>query len=169
MTKEEIIYSLGLELHPIEGGYFKRTYESNLNISCEGSERKLLSSIYYLLTGDSPYGCLHRNKSDILHFHHLGSPILYLIISPDGRINEQVLGPDINKGQQLQLVVKAGDWKASQLCAGDYGLISEAVAPGFEYDDNEIATPEIVKQLFPSLVTRLEKYLKPRRIQRDPK
>lgn len=160
MTKEEIIEILGLELHPTEGGYFRRTYESDLSIDNGGSKRKLLTSIYYLLTSDSPYGCLHRNKSDIIHYYHLGWPILYLIISPGGRINKQVLGPDINKGQQLQLVVKAGEWKVSQLCAGEYGLISEAVAPGFDYDDSEVATLEMVKQLFPDLAPRLDKYIK---------
>ena len=105
-------------------------------------------------------GYLHRNNSDIIHFYHLGSPIKYLIISPDGKIEEQILGPDIANGELPQLVVKGGDWKASQLCSGEYSLISEAVAPGFEYEDNEIATLEVINQLFPGLVSCLEKYMK---------
>lgn len=113
-----------------------------------------------MLTSDDPHGYLHKNKSDIIHFHHLGSAIKYLIISPEGKIKEQILGPDIINGQLPQLVVNGGDWKVSQLCSGEYGLISEAVAPGFEYEDNEIATSELVKLTFPDLASRLDKYIK---------
>ncbi len=160
MTKGDIIKSLGLKPHPIEGGYFRRTYESDLSIERGDSSRKILTSIYYMLTHNSPHGCLHRNKSDIIHFFHLGSPIKYLIISSDGRLKEQTLGPNILAGESLQFVVNAGDWKVSQLCSGEYGLLSEAVTPGFEYQDNEIATSDMVRRLFPSLLPRLDKYIK---------
>ena len=160
MTKEEIVESLGLKPHPTEGGYFRRTYESGLNFQQRESSRKLLTSIYYMLTNDSPHGCLHRNKSDIIHYYHLGSPIKYLIISHDGQLREQILGPHLMKGETPQLVVNGGDWKVSLLCLGEYGLISEAVVPGFEYEDNEIATAEMVRQLFPELVSRLDQYTK---------
>ena len=160
MTHEEIIAKLELLPHPTEGGYFRRTYESDLKISIEGRSRKLLSSIYYLLTRESPQGYLHRNKSDIIHYYQMGSPLLYVIVSPEGRIEEHVLGHDLAHGERLQLVVKGGDWKASRLCRGDYGLISEAVAPGFEYADNEIATLASISSLFPGLVSRLEPYIK---------
>lgn len=84
-------------------------------------------------------------------FTIVGSAIKYLIIPPDGRIKEQILGPDLMNGEVPQLVVNGGDWKVSQLCSGEYGLISEAVAPGFEYEDNEIATPGMVCSCFRSL------------------
>lgn len=160
MTKEEIIEKLKLELHPSEGGYFKRTYESELNIGERNSERKLLTSIYYMLTNDNPVGYLHRNKSDIIHFYHLGSPIKYIIVTPEGRVEEKVLGPNIANGELLQLVVKGGDWKASQLCSGKFGLISEAVSPGFDYADNEVANLEVFTSLHPSLVSQLDEYIK---------
>jgi predicted cupin superfamily sugar epimerase len=153
MTKEEIIEQLGLEPHPTEGGYFTRTYESDLSTNRGGDNRKLLTAIYYMLTNDSPQGYLHKNKSDIIHFHHLGSPIKYAIVSPDGRISEKILGSDIVNGETPQLLVKGGDWKLSQLCSGEYGLISEAVAPGFEYADNVIASAELVRRWFPKRVT----------------
>jgi predicted cupin superfamily sugar epimerase len=98
-------------------------------------ERKLLSCIYYLLTCDSPVGYLHENRSDIVHFFQLGSPITYTLISPQGEISQTTLGPNIELGQQLQLVVPSGWWKASELTSGEFGLISEAVSPGFEYED----------------------------------
>jgi hypothetical protein len=162
MTSDDIITSLNLEPHPTEGGYFRRTYQSDLNCNTENGSRMLLTSIYYMLTKESPGGFLHRNKSDSLHYHHLGASIKYTIVSPDGVLSEKILGPHLNNGETLQLLVPGGWWKASRLCAGesDYGLISEAVAPGFEYADNEIATEGLVQQLFPNIKTQLDSYIK---------
>lgn len=160
MKAEEIIKTLGLERHPSEGGYFKRTYESDLNANIDHKRRKLLTSIYYMLTNENPIGYLHRNKSDIIHFHHQGSPIKYLIVKPSGEIKEITLGPDIANGERPQLIVKGGDWKASQLCSGSYGLISEAVSPGFEFEDNELANADMIQQIYPELISRLGKFIK---------
>ena len=162
MTSNDIITLLGLEPHPFEGGYFRRTYESALSCNTENGSRMLLTSIYYMLTQDNPGGFLHRNKSDIIHYHHLGASIKYILVSPDGVLSEKILGSNIGKGESLQLLVPGGWWKASRLCAGevDYGLISEAVSPGFEYADNEIATEEQIRQLFPDIKTELAQYIK---------
>lgn len=160
MTKDEIISHLGLERHPTEGGYFRRTYESTLNVLSENGTRKLLTSIYYMLTDDSSSGFLHRNKSDIIHYHHMGVSISYTIVSPEGELSEVVLGPNLSAGEQLQLLVPGGYWKSSQLNEGEYSVISEAVVPGFEYADNEIATVEMIDRLFPDLLCSLEKFIK---------
>ncbi len=160
MTAAELIRLLELEPHPTEGGYFRRTYESALRCDCGYGGRPLLTSIYYLLTQDSPGGFLHRNKSDILHYHQRGAAVKYLVISPEGLLSERILGPDIAQGETLQLLVPGGWWKASRLCGGDYALISEAVAPGFDYADNEIATEELVSQTFLAIKKLLAPYLK---------
>ena len=162
MTADDIITLLNLEPHPTEGGYFRRTYESALSCNTEHGRRILLTSIYYMLTQDNPGGFLHRNKSDIIHYHHLGASIKYTIVSPDGVLSEKILGSDISNGESLQLLVPGGWWKASRLYAGevDYGLISEAVSPGFEYADNDIATTEQIQQLFPDIKPTLDKYIK---------
>lgn len=89
MTSNEIITHLSLEPHPTEGGYFRRTYEADLRCDTENGSRMLLTSIYYMLIQDSPGGFLHRNKSDILHYHHLGAAIKYTIVSPDGVLSEK--------------------------------------------------------------------------------
>ncbi len=158
-TAAEIIRLLQLEPHPLEGGYFRRTFASALR--CDGGGRPLLTSIYYLLTQDNPVGFLHRNRSDILHCHHFGAAVQYLLISPEGSLSEHILGPDIRNGEQPQLLAPGGWWKASRLCSGDHALISEAVAPGFDYADNEIATEELTRRLGPALRALLASYLKP--------
>lgn len=67
----DVINALDLEAH-IEGGYFRRTYQSDHRASLETSTgpRYLLTSIYYLLTEQSPVGQFHFNQSDILHYFH---------------------------------------------------------------------------------------------------
>lgn len=155
--KKSVIESLKLEAHPLEGGYFRRTYESDKIV--EG--RKLLTSIYYLLTNDSPIGYMHRNRSDILHFYHGGSAIKYMLVSEEGVLEEFTLGMDLARGEHPQLLVKGGTWKIAILRQGDYGLLGEAVSPGFEYNDNELATSAQIQEHFPALFPRLQPYIKP--------
>lgn len=161
MNKQQLIKQLALEPH-IEGGYFSRTYCSELtaDITYASKPRYLLSSIFYLLTDDSPIGYLHKNQSDIIHYFHGGSPLSYLIIHPDGTLETKVLGVDLDSGQQLQLIVRGGCWKATELKSGEFGLISEAVAPGFEYEDMELAEQQIIKNRFPQLWDRISRYVR---------
>ena len=160
-NKESIIRTLKLEPH-IEGGYFKRTFESPTQTS---TNRPAMSSIYYLLTNDTPIGYLHQNKSDIIHFFHSGSPIKYSIVSPDGELITKVLGSDLEQGHLPQFMVKGGYWKASELVQKeaslkDFGLISEAVCPGFEYKDMQLAKLKTFAKSHPSLVKPLMHLIK---------
>lgn len=60
------------------------------------------------------------------------------------------------------MLVPGGWWKASRLCGGEYALVSEAVAPGFDYADNEIATDEIVRRNYPEMLDVLNRYIRQR-------
>lgn len=159
VNKETLIKKLSLEPHPSEGGYFKRTYCSDIDTHSPAGARKSLSSIYYMLTDDSPIGHLHKNQSDIIHYFHSGSAISYIIIHPDGELETPVLGNDISQGQSPQIIVKGGCWKASKLNEGEYGLLSEAVSPSFEYEDMELASSNTMKQLFPEIYERILPYI----------
>lgn len=136
----DVLKALDLEAH-IEGGYFRRTYQSDHRASLETSAgpRYLMTSIFYLLTLESPVGRFHFNQSDILHYFHLGDAIEYSLIYPDGSLQTLVMGSDILAGQHLQLHVPGGIWKASRLLSGPHGLglISEAVSPGFDFADTQ--------------------------------
>lgn len=157
MDKHQLIETLALEPH-IEGGYFRRTYRSARQ--ADVPSRCLLSSIFYLLTDDSPIGHLHRNRSDIIHYFQGGSPLTYWIVHPDGRLERVVMGTGLGQGQRLQLTVPGGCWKASELESGEFGLVSEAVAPGFEYEDMELADEALIKSQFPQLWSSLAKFVK---------
>ena len=82
------ISKLGLEPHP-EGGYFKRTFESQeqitdqeLTVHFEG-KRMLYTSIYFLLTSND-VSHFHRLQSDELWYYHAGSPLSVHMIDENG-------------------------------------------------------------------------------------
>lgn len=156
----DVINALDLEAH-IEGGYFRRTYQSEHRASLETSTgpRYLLTSIYYLLTEQSPVGQFHFNQSDILHYFHLGDPIEYSLIHANGSLQTLVMGSDILTKQRLQLHVPGGIWKASRLLNGShgFGLISEAVSPGFDFKDMEMADRGKLTAQFPRHRALIEK------------
>lgn len=137
----DVIKALQLQPHA-EGGYFRRTFQADQRAMLEtaGGPRYLMTSIYYLLTEQSPVGQFHFNQSDILHFFHLGDPIEYSLIFADGSLRTLIMGSDILAGQQLQLHVPGGIWKASRLLNGPSGsgLISETVSPGFDFADMQM-------------------------------
>ncbi|MCV2884224.1 cupin domain-containing protein [Aestuariibacter sp. AA17] len=156
---EALITALGLERH-IEGGYFAETFRSDKSISFGDAERAIQTSIYYLLTHDAPIGHFHKNRSDIVHYYHGGDPIDYFLLNEDGELEQTTLGFDIIAGHKLQLVVKGGKWKASRLRNGvnGYGLIGEAVAPGFDYQDMQLGDRESLMRDYPGcceLITQL--------------
>lgn len=161
LGKNELIERL--QLVPLdEGGYFRQLHESRERIwlgDREGGDRPVLNTIHYLLTDDSPIGHLHRNRSDIVHFFHCGSPLEYVLVTPDGELERRILGPDLGAGHVFQMTVPGGYWKATRLLGGEFGLLSEAVAPGFDYRDRDLATAEHVQTLFPQLWDTLAPYI----------
>ena len=155
-----VIETLDLQPH-VEGGYFRRTYQADHRNQLETANgpRFLLTSIYYLLDRQSPAGQFHFNQSDILHYFHLGDAIEYSLIHADGSLQTLVMGSDILAGQHLQLHVLGGIWKASRLLDGDngFGLISEAVSPGFDFADMEMGDRRKLTRQFPQHRTLIEK------------
>lgn len=152
LTAKQIAKQLNLQGH-VEGGFFRRTYASEKSLVTPGGDERLaMTSIFYLLAAESPIGHFHKNRSDIVHYFHLGDPITYHLLDEDGRYSTVVMGPDLDAGQVLQLTVPGGVWKASQIPSNGihgYGLISEAVSPGFEYADMTLGYAEDMVRLFP--------------------
>lgn len=170
--RSALVKHLELTPHPLEGGFFVELHRAKYMIATpergEDESRHVYTTIFYMLCDedDAPgLGWLHHNESDATHFFHEGWPMDYLTISPEGEVEVHVLGPVVEEGHKLQLTVPGGYWKASFFHepADDaqsaykyvqfkddqrYGLLSEALAPGFDYRDNELATVEKIKALF---------------------
>jgi purine nucleoside permease/predicted cupin superfamily sugar epimerase len=153
LTAKQLAKALNLEGH-VEGGYFRQTFKADHrpSIATKNGDRVTMTSIYYLLTAQSPIGHFHMNHSDIMHYFHMGDPITYYMLHPDGGMQITVLGPDPTKGHQMQMMVKGDTWKASKIPTNGkygYGLIGEAVAPGFEYADMQLGKTVILLKQFP--------------------
>lgn len=172
-----------LKLSPIseEGGNFSETYRSNfdINTDAEGTSRNLLTVIYYLMSADSGgRNYIHKNRSDIVHFFQGGWPAQYITVSPEGKYEEFVLGPNVMNGESMQLTVKGGYLKAARVMTerteyesfpGEipFTLISEAVSPGFDYRDRHVPSKNEVKELFPGLFSKLQPYVQPEEMQKN--
>lgn len=155
---EQIIQNLNLVKH-CEGGYFYQTHRSLGNFTTlENIQRCYITSIYYLLTKESHLSYFAENKSDLVLYHHLGDPLKIIFLQNNGSITEEILGSNILRGEKPQVICPANICKAYDLMDGEYALVGEAVAPGFEYEDMCMPTLSELKIKYPSEITMLEKY-----------
>jgi len=161
-TADFWIENLHLQPHP-EGGYFREVYRSSETISADslsvryGSERCFATSIYFLLKSDqlSAFHCL---KSDEIWHFYAGSPIIVYIIDEEGRLSEKILGRNILKNEFLQLVIPHGCWFAAKVIPPDsYSLVGCNVAPGFDFNDFELAEKVALMGCFPQHKELIEK------------
>jgi len=151
-----LIERLGLAENPL-GGWFRQVYECR---PPEGPGRSLLTVITYLLDRARPVAYLHRTSADAIHYFHRGCPMAVVMVAPDGMLRRQVLGPAVEQGQSLQVVVAGGTWKALELVGGPWALISEAVSPGWEAADSEEATAAVYERDHPHLRGAIERFVR---------
>jgi predicted cupin superfamily sugar epimerase len=146
---------LGLEEHP-EGGYFKEVYRSEESIKKSAlpdryeGDRNFSTCIYFLLTSEK-FSAFHRVNSDEGWHYYTGTqPVVLYVLSPEGKLSKIMLGPDFDKGQQFQYVVPANHWFAAAIPGnGNFALVGCTVAPGFDFQDFELAEKEKLTKLFP--------------------
>lgn len=135
MTADEIKALLKLQPHPVEGGFFRRTYTSSLQVAAPQGVRAAGSAIYYLLETGT-FSEMHALASDEIFHFYLGDPVEMLQLHPDGRSEVLVLGSDLAAGQLVQTVVPAGVWQGTRLLeAGKMALLGCTVTPGFDFAD----------------------------------
>jgi len=140
LKAEHYIEQLGLEPHP-EGGYFKETYRSDALEKFESHDgvRSVSTAIYFLLTQGN-FSAFHRIKSDEMWHHYDGSAIEIFWIDKRGKINTITLGKSSEDFQVPQAIIPANSWFASRVEeGGEYALAGCTVAPGFDFQDFEMA------------------------------
>jgi predicted cupin superfamily sugar epimerase len=164
MTKDARywIEKLGLEGHP-EGGYYRQTYKADLVLTKESLPREFAgaraasTAIYFLLEGQK-FSAFHRLRSDEMWHFYLGATVSVHAIDKDGRYSEILLGRDPEAGEVLQAVVKAGCWFASRVQDGKgFALVGCTVAPGFDFEDFEMAKREESVRAYPQHREVIEK------------
>ena len=142
MTADEIKKLLKLEPHPVEGGFFRRTYTSEVSVALLRGVRPYGTAIYYLLEPGT-FSEMHVLASDEMFHFYLGDPVEMLQLLPDGGSAVFTLGPDLQAGQQVQLTVQAGVWQGTRLVGdGKVALLGCTVTPGFDFADYRSASAQ---------------------------
>jgi uncharacterized protein len=160
---EGLIKGLSLERHP-EGGYYRQTYRSKGTIPVSvlpagfTGSRSFATGIYFLLAGDD-FSAFHRIRSDEMWHFYAGSSLIIHVIHPGGEYDQIRLGRDILGGEVFQAVVTGGCWFAAHLNdPSDYALVGCTVAPGFDFDDFELADCQDLNEKYPqhaAIITKL--------------
>ena len=148
----------------IEGGSFCEVYRSPGLIPVAGpdksfsGDRSYSTSIYFLLE-KGQFSAFHRIASDEIWHFYFGDPLHVYEIDRDGRLQIHRLGPDADRGEVFQAVIRAGHWFASAPADGsEYSLAGCTVAPGFDFADFALADRNTLINEYPQhadLVTRL--------------
>lgn len=150
------IAKLELLSHP-EGGYYKEVFRSNEKIEANNlperytGPRTFYTSIYFLLKKNQ-LSKFHKLKSDEIWYYHAGNPVKIHTIDNKGKYHEKILGTDIEKKQSMQVIFTEGTWFAAEVIEQiyNYSLVGCMVAPGFEFEDFELADGNELVNLYPS-------------------
>lgn len=156
---KQLVERLRLIPHP-EGGHYKESYRSQESFIPMGfdGQRNYSTAIYFLLQlGD--FSGFHKIKSDECWHFYAGSTLWIHVIHPHGRLERIELGSDIANGESFQACVPAACWFASEPAPGTgFALVGCTVAPGFDFNDFELAEAAVLSRQFPqhsSLIGRL--------------
>jgi uncharacterized protein len=156
-TAEYWIDHLKLLDHP-EGGFYKETYRSKESIPQTGlpnrfsASRNFSTAIYFLLRSQDK-SMFHKIKSDELWHFHSGS-VLHIYAILDTNLHLFKLGSNPEKGESLQVVIPANCWFGAKLISPNtYTLASCTVAPGFDFNDFEIADRSTLLNEFPQFAS----------------
>ncbi len=158
MTAESIIERLNLIRHP-EGGFYRETYRAERSITLDdGRIRSAGTAIYYLLKGTDK-SHFHRVGSDELWLFHQGEPLEIHMITNEGTIETRVLGNRLDLNEEPQIAIPANVWFAACIKSGEgFSLVSCVVAPGFDFEDFELADKDELIKLYPNLESEIKEF-----------
>ena len=146
-TAEEIVRRLKLEPLEAEGGFFRRTAESQERLP--GSGRRAYSAMYSLITPGG-FSALHRLAQDEVWCFHAGDSLESLQLRPAGSGVWVRFGLEVSAGDQPQMVVPAQTWQGTRLRPGGrWALSSCLVAPEFVWQDFELGQRESLTAAYP--------------------
>jgi hypothetical protein len=147
---DQIIARLALLPHP-EGGFFRETYRSRVEVPTARGPRAASTSIYFLLTPGN-FSALHRIQSDEGWHFYAGDALEVIELTGKGEPRVTRLGADLGAGEVPQHMVPAGVWFGSRVTAGPAGhaLVGCTVAPGFDMIDFELGRRSELLAAFPT-------------------
>lgn len=150
-----LIQLLHLEPLVVEGGYYRQTWRADESVDASALPSRYLnakpfaSAIYFLLHGDN-FSALHRLLTDEIYHFYLGDPVEMLLLYPSGESEIVRLGPNLEAGEHVQLVVPRGVWQGSRLRTIDnFALLGTTMAPAFDPADFELGRREELLRTYP--------------------
>lgn len=147
------IRQLELEPHP-EGGFYKEVFQSSEALSQPvlpkryGGARAYYTSIYFLLEQHN-FSAFHRLQSDEIWHFYAGSSLTIWVIDSEGNLSIQHLGNNPTLGQNFQAIVPANTWFAAKPDQASYSLVGCTMAPGFHFEDFELADSGELSTAYP--------------------
>jgi hypothetical protein len=155
VTANQIKTLLNLKPHPVEGGFYRRTYTSASALELPRGIRPAGTAIYYLLERGT-FSEMHVLDSDEIFHFYLGDPVEMLQLHPDGSSQVLTLGPVLQSGQHVQLVVPAGVWQGTRpIGKGKVALLGCTVTPGFDFADYRNASYKELVEKWPEAAERI--------------
>jgi uncharacterized protein len=134
VTPDSIIAQLQMSTHD-EGGHFAEAWRGEPGEDGRASG----SSIYYLLRAGER-SQWHRVDATELWLFHAGGPLALDYVAADGVVRRYTLGPALNSGELLQVVIPAGCWQTA-VPLGSWTLVACVMVPGFTTEGWELAPP----------------------------
>ncbi|RVW03055.1 cupin domain-containing protein [Rhodococcus xishaensis] len=142
--------ALDLTPHPEEGGWYRETWRSDIDLpgvalpNMYGGSRSAGTAILFLLE-PGQQSAWHTVRGTEIWLYHRGSPLL-LELAGDGdepgSVTTHVLGPDISSGQSPQVVIPPRSWQRARPIEDEAGLVSCIVVPGFDFADFRVEGQE---------------------------
>ena len=165
-SRDYWVETLHLKPHP-EGGFFHETYRSEETLASDmlpsrfKGLRNLGTAIYFMLTAGN-FSAFHRLEADeIWHFYD-GDWIEVHFIYPSGQYERHLVGIQPEKGAFPQLVIPRHVWFAAQTLGDQamdgFSLIGCTVAPGFAFEDFELAERQMLMDQFPDHTSLIERF-----------
>ena len=116
--------------------------------------RDEFSTAIIALTGPEHYSALHSlEATEVYHFYG-GARRRMLLLYPDGRIEQPVLGADLGAGELPQLVVPKDVWQGST-SDGPWTLTGATMSPGYRSDQFKLANIEELLLKYPAAAQRI--------------
>ncbi|WP_279481895.1 cupin domain-containing protein [Aureimonas sp. SK2] len=136
MRAADVIAALELQPHP-EGGWYRETFR---DAAVDEAGRPRSTAIYYLLDlGETSEWHRVTDAAEIWAWH-AGAPLV-ITVSPDGHdASAHRLGNGVLTGEAPQFTVPAGWWQTAT-SLGEWTLVTCTVAPGFRFENFEMAPP----------------------------
>jgi len=147
----ELVCRFSLQPHP-EGGFYARQFESPIKVlhpMIADAIRPMYTSIYYLMTA-SNHSSWHRLRTDEMWHFYEGDPMHIHMLYPSGEYQVKRLCAH-GEEMRFQWVVPAGVWFAvSSEGPLGYSFTGCSLAPGFDFDDFELADASDLQSQYPA-------------------